>query len=150
MSIPERLWRVVRGHWSSLGDRLDSVEEKLAQAAAYEELADTLRPPPPGRETAPPPAGPGRAGPAAPPPAAAGHDPLEASYALLQVEPGAGLEAVEEAYEARMDEIEPEKHPAGSADRRTLEARRSAVQAAYDRLRDALNPTETRFERLEF
>jgi len=179
MSIPERLWRVARGHWvlgqERLNDRLaqaereldeatrpggygaapGSVEEqvaaktdaKLAEAAAYREIAEILRSAPPlptdtvaGRTVTGTPA----------PPSTAGHDPLEACYTLLRLQPGADLSAVEAARRARMSELQPERYPAGSAERARIEAQQSAVDAAYHKLRDALNPTETRFERLEF
>ena len=80
----------------------------------------------------------------------AGYDPLQASYELLGVRPGARLEEIDAALDTRLAAIRPEQHPAGSPQRAALEAQRSALTAAYDRLRDALNPTETRFERLEF
>jgi hypothetical protein len=76
-------------------------------------------------------------------------DPYQAAYELLGVEPGVSLSALDAAFEARLEEIRPERYAAGTPERAALEARRSAVTAAYDRVRDALNATETRFERLE-
>ena len=147
MSIPDRLWRVVKGYWTLAEDRVRDAE---AQASAYGELADALR-----RSEPFPPAGtPARSGAPATAPAASsglpdGHDPLQASYELMGLRPGTGLTEVEKAFEERLRAIRPEDHPAGSAERAALEAKRSALHAAYDRLRDALNTTETRFERLE-
>src|SRR5437868_6304321 len=40
MSIPDRVWRVVKGYWSLAEDR---VTEAQAQADAYDELAEALR-----------------------------------------------------------------------------------------------------------
>jgi hypothetical protein len=152
MSIPERLWRLVKGRWVMTDDRYyqeagAEVSEKHAEASAYEELAEALRrvPPIPVEERADH----TRVLPQYAPPKD-GHDPLEAAYALLDVQPGCDLASLEAAYEKRMAEIRPDRHPAGSPERAALEGRRSAVQAAYDRLRDALNPTETRFEHIEF
>jgi hypothetical protein len=148
MSIPERLWRVVKGRWAMSDDRFGDPSEQLAAADAYQELADVLRHAPPPAAVSTP-----QGTSVLPPPGAAPagqHDPLEACYALLSVSPGCDLRALEEAYETRMDEIRPEDAAAGSPERAALEARRSAVQAAYDKLRDTLNPTETRFEHLEF
>lgn len=155
MSIPDRLWRVVKGYWSVAEDRLRDAE---AEAAAYQELAATLRAPggvpaaePTARSinsgyeapsTATDPGEPRRAQRGA-------IDPFQAAYEILGVEPGVSLSALDAAFEARLEEIRPETAPAGSPERAALEARRSAVTAAYDRLRDALNATETRFERLE-
>src|SRR5438128_2414739 len=116
MSIPERLWRVLRGHWELATDRLDDLERAAAEAAAYEELAEAVRRAPQvepvtlpeGPRVLPPPA----------PPSRSGHrDPLEACYALLKVEPGADLAVLERAYEARLAEIRPEQYAAGSAER---------------------------------
>lgn len=154
MSIPDRLWRVVKGYWSVAEDRLRDAE---AEAAAYQELATTLRQPAPATEVDP---GvysassgaqiPSSADPGEPRRAQRGAiDPYQAAYELLGVEPGVSLAALDNAFEARLEEIRPETAPAGSPERAALEARRSAVTAAYDRLRDALNATETRFERLE-
>ena len=148
MSIPERLWRVVRGQWLLASEALSDVDARLAEAAAYQELADALRAARPapvtGRATPP------GALPQPAPPRPEGHDPLEACYALLQMDPAGGLPALEAAYEARLAELRPDRYAPGSPERAALEARRSAVEAAYEKLRDALNTTETRFERLEF
>jgi hypothetical protein len=146
MSIPDRLWRVAKGHWTVAEERLRRAE---AEASAYQELADALRrpAPPPPAALPPRPGGPAPAPPRLPP---GEHDPLETSYAVLGVEPGAGLPEVEAAYEERLAAIRPERYAAGTNERALLEAQRSAVQAAYEKVRDALNPTETRFEKLEF
>ena len=145
MSIPERLWRVVKGRWEMAQDR---VYEAEAQASAYQELADTLRQATPVRpvesanhqSTLPPPL----------PPEHGRHDPMEACYELLGVQPGADLTAIERAYEARTAELRTDRYPAGSPERAAIDARLSALAAAYEKLRDTLNPVETRFERLEF
>jgi len=147
MSIPDRVWRVVKGRWALAQEKLEELE---ARTSAYEELAEALRDAPPVQavqtETG------ARVLPAAPAAAArAGvHDPLEAAYELLQVSPGLDLASLEKAYEKRRNEFQPEIYPAGSPERTAIEARRNAIDAAYGKLRDALNPTETRFERLEF
>lgn len=145
MSIPERLWRVMRGQWALAQDRIAELE---AQASAYEEIAEALRRAPAAQVEAPT-EGP-RVLPAPAAPTRGGHDPLAACYELLKVEPGADLVGVDRAYEACLAELRPDDHPAGSPDRAALEARRKAVIAAYEKLRDALNPTETRFEHIEF
>lgn len=144
MSIPDRLWRVVKGQWALANERLAEAE---AQADAYRELADTLRKSPPGQVPA---AAPPVAGSPAPKPAVDPRDPTEACYLLLGVPQGAPLSVVETAYQQRMSELRPEQHPHGSAERALQEGKREAIHAAYEKLRDTLNPTETRFERLEF
>lgn len=150
MSIPERVWRIVKGRWVMAGDQFRSLEEKLAEADAYQELADALKVSRPAPGTVASPTTGATVLPNPPPPTAAGqHDPLEAAYELLQVNPGAGLAEVDAAYNARMSELRPELTVPGTPERTTQEARRRAVEAAYEKLRDVLNPTETRFERLE-
>jgi curved DNA-binding protein CbpA len=75
---------------------------------------------------------------------------LAKEYALLQVAPGADLATVDAAYEARLEETRPERFPEGSPERAGAQRRKAAIEAAYERVRDALNTTETRFEKLEF
>lgn len=163
MSIPERLWRLAKGYLSVAEEQLRGPEHLQSQADAYGELADLLRLPTP---SAPAPDEPSveqrvyqpltSAAPAAIPRSTSvrqpgtGRDPLDACYALLGTEPGCQLADVDRAYEARLAELHPEQYPAGSVERTRLDAQRGAVSAAYERLRDALNPTETRFEHIEF
>ena len=145
MSIPERLWRVVKGNWSLAAER---IAETSARADAYQELADALRQSP-TPTLAPTPSG-SAVLPPAPPRLPGQYDPLEAAYELLKVHPGADLQSVELAYRSRMGETKPELFQPGTPERALEDGKRAAIQAAYDKLRDALNPTETRFERLEF
>ena len=140
MSIPSRLWKVIRGHWELAEDR---AEEAEAMAAAYAELSEQLRTArlrtAPGQQALPEPGKPRR-----------GQDPLAVSYELLGVAPGVDLGQMEAAYQARIAELDPSRHPEGSPQRQVVEGRRQAVEAAYEKLRDLLNPTETRFEKIEF
>jgi hypothetical protein len=147
MSIPDRLWRVAKGYWTMAGERIAEAE---AQAAAYQELEEVLR-----RAPAPPPAQNSRGEPVLPAPPRASstsgeRDPLEACYEILKLKPGAGCDELDAAYQARLEEIKPERYVAGTPERMAMDSRAGAVRAAYDKLRDALNPVETRFERLEF
>ena len=140
MSIPERLWRVARGRWllSQQG-----TEDLQADAAALAELEQHLR-------STPVPNARGAQLPPTTTQASGMHDPLEACYALLQVNMSAAMDEVERAYEARLAELNPDAWPAGSAERELVERRRVAVTTAYEKVRDLLNPTEGRFDRLEF
>lgn len=155
MNIPERLWRVAKGHWTLASEQFRTVEEKIAEADAYKELADALKKASEGISGR---RGDTSAGPAVetsnptpdPPATLQPRDPLEACYALLQVDPSCDLATLESARARRLQEIDVEGAPEGSPDRINRQARREVVEAAYDRLRDLLNPTETRFERLEF
>lgn len=184
--IPERLWRVVKGHWllmreraqnalggddpvtgETLADRLNAararleargeldrddllaveakIEETRAMADAYAELGRHLEEfrlpvaPTPGRPAVP----------------AAGRssevrDPLAICYDLLGVRPGVDLAELDRAYHARLAEIGTPAPTATAAERSMAENQRRALTAAYERLRDVLNPVETRFEKLEF
>jgi hypothetical protein len=142
-SVPDRLWRIVRGHWDLAHDRVD---EAQSLADAYAELTAHIR--------AIQPAGPVATAPevaALPTPAKSrGRDPLAVSYELLGVSPGIDLAALDAAYEQRLAELRLDAYPPGSPQRQVSEGRRQAVEAAYEKLRDVLNPTETRFEKIEF
>jgi hypothetical protein len=146
MSIPDRLWRIAKGQWALANERAAQAEE---QAEAYRELADALR-------QSPPVSVPAARTPSGVPPLAhtpapgAGIDPLQAAYSLLQLSPDASLAQAEAAFEQRKAELHPEYYAAGSPERALQEGKLEAFRAAYEKLRDALNPTETRFERLEF
>jgi hypothetical protein len=128
----------------------ERIAEAEAQAAAYQELEEVLR-----RAPAPQPAQNSRGEPVLPAPShtpsgLGERDPLEACYEILKLKPGAGCDELEAAYQARLEEIKPERYVAGTPERMAMDSRAGAVRAAYDKLRDALNPIETRFERLEF
>jgi hypothetical protein len=165
MSIPIRLWRALRGRIALARERASvsqgEVEAALERAAIAQAEADATRELAEhgmrrgDGET-------GRRGeaaqeiasrPVSPPPhrpAGQARDPFAEDYALLQLAPGSDLAALETAYQARLAEARPDRHPEGSQERAGAEARRRAIAAAYERLRDALNTTETRFEKLEF
>jgi hypothetical protein len=159
MSIPERLWWIAKSRWPRPGGgggdpdaamEID-IEARQAEAAAYEELAEALRHSRPAPVYGPTVTDEPRVLPNIPTePAGGGVDPLAASYALLQVDPGCTLQQVENAYRARVSELRTEQFPEGSPQRSAEESRRHALDAAYQKLRDVLNPTETRFEHIEF
>jgi hypothetical protein len=178
MSIPIRLWRALRGRIALARERGSvsqvEVEAALERAAIAQAEADAARElaehtvghghgvVPPGEASAAASREQGvRRGeearlhsrPVAPSPrrpVGQPSDPFAEDYALLQLAPGSGLAALEAAYQARLEEVRPDRHPEGSAERAVAESRRRAIAAAYERLRDALNTTETRFEKLEF
>jgi len=184
--IPERLWRVVKGHWAlmreraqnalggddpiggeSLADRLNAararleargeldrddllaidakIEEVRAMADAYAELGRHL-------EQTRLPVSPrlGQLPPSAPALGSEVCDPLAVCYDLLGVRPGADLAELERAYQVRLAEIGTPASTATAAERAMAENQRRALTAAYERLRDLLNPVETRFKKLEF
>jgi hypothetical protein len=168
MSIPIRLWRALRGRIALARERASvssaEMEAALERAAMAQAEADAARElaehaagathGPQGREVeesvSPHAPRPARRVPSAPASTSHPRDPLAGDYALLRLAPGSGLAALEVAYQARLAEESAERHPEGSPERAQAEARRRAIAAAYERLRDALNTTETRFEKLEF
>jgi hypothetical protein len=149
-SIPERLWRVVRGHWEFLEERADEAVRAQEAADAYAELAAHLRAARAKADQAAAAAAAPGTSPAPPGAARGGRDPFAVSYELLGVKPGVDLDALEAAYQARLAELPLEKYAEGTPQRQAVQSRRDAVEAAYEKLRDVLNPTETRFEKIEF
>jgi len=143
--IPERLWNVVQGYWHLAQDRIDSTD---AQAAAYAELAEQLKAAPVDPRVLKR-AEKSHSLPSPSPDPRGGRDPLAVSYELLRVPPGIGLHELDEAYRARLAELK-QSPPAPGAPPNTPDPRVPALEAAYEKLRDVLNPTETRFERIEF
>jgi hypothetical protein len=150
MNIPQRMWRVVRGRLLLARQRSREPSEPVvdpgelrAMADAVAELAQSVETPRrtaverPGSRRIPPPS------------AVPRRDPLEPLFRALKLAPDADLAALEAAYEARLAETHPELHPVGSPEREAAEARKAALVDAYERLRDAINVTETRFEKLE-
>lgn len=157
MSLPDRLFRLARGYWVQTGDRLEDARARLSQADAYQELADALRVAPMPRDPQPePPAQTARpaALPQDPSPTSATTldtgDPMAVCYHLLRVEPGVTLPSLDLAYAARLAELNVEGHAPGTPERAAAEGKRAALSAAYERLRDCLNPVESRMEHLEF
>src|SRR5437879_4610147 len=148
MSIPERIWRLVRGRWLLAEEQ---VREALAEEAAELELAEAISRPP--AEAVPQLPSTGR-DPAVrrrlPPTAGHRVDPLAADLALLGAPPACNMETLDRLYAERIAELQPDRLPVDSPGYAEIAARRGNLDAAYERLRDAINTTETRFEKLEF
>ncbi len=156
MSLPDRLWRLARGYWMQTGDRLEETLGRQSEAEAYQELAEALRSAPAPAERPDVPAAytaqSYAAQVAARPPAERleSGDPMAACYHLLHVEPDVSLAGLDLAYAARLGELNVERFAPGSPERAAAEGKRAALSAAYERLRDCLNPVESRMEHLEF
>jgi hypothetical protein len=144
MSIPRRIWRVIRGRWR-LAD--DGVREALAEELAAYELAQSTRPPSEPGTALPRAAHPTGQYKSRYPTAAGRADPLAADLALLGAPPACDMATLDRIYQERLTELEQE---ASSSDTQAADARRTQLSEAYERLRDAINTTETRFEKLEF
>jgi hypothetical protein len=145
MSMPERIWRIVRGRWLIAEERR---LETMAEAEASRELEEYRYAPPPPSPSAHP-VTPSPRHPLSPS-SRPSLDPLAADLALLGAPPACNMETLDRLYAERLAEIQPETLPADSPERAHLTAHRAALAAAYERLRDAINTTETRFEKLEF
>ena len=150
MSMPERIWRIVRGRWLVAEERL---REAMAEQQAAQELEETVRSPD-WSDSGPSPTRYAGTRPAAarvlPPSSRPAIDPLATDLALLGAPPACDMETLDRLYAERLAELRPEAYPLESPDRSAVVARRTALTEAYERLRDAINTTETRFEKLEF
>ncbi len=74
---------------------------------------------------------------------------LAADYKLLGVPVGAELAAVEDAWRKLATRADPKRYPAGSDEERRAGHLLNSINEAYERIREALNPTEGRFGNLE-
>ena len=77
-------------------------------------------------------------------------DPLDYHYRLLSLEPGADFGSVQAAYNRLSARCDPSRFPAGSAEERQAQQIRERLDTSYKQLRDVLDTTATRFDRLEF
>jgi DnaJ-domain-containing protein 1 len=77
-------------------------------------------------------------------------DPLTYHYRLLGVEPGTDFGTVQAAYNTLAARSDPGRFPAGSEEERTAQEIRKRLEASYQALRDALDPTARRFDLLEY
>jgi hypothetical protein len=143
--MPERIWRIVRGRWLIAEERR---LETLAEADASRELEESRYALPASSPSDRPLRPSGQQ--VITPSSRATIDPLAADLALLGAPPACNMETLDRLYAERLAELQPETHPVDSPERVHLAARRAALVAAYERLRDAINTTETRFEKLEF
>ncbi len=74
---------------------------------------------------------------------------LHLHYKVLGLEDGADFSAVQSTYNKLAVRCDPSRFPEGSEDRKMAESIRSRVDVAYDALRDALDSTAGRFDKLE-
>lgn len=105
-----------------------------------EEIARGSRPLP---QNAPPPASAPQAG-------TSQADSLAYHYRLLGVEPGADFVAVQAAYNKLAARSDPSRFPAGSQEEQEAQGIRKRLDASFETLRDALDPTARRFDLIEY
>ena len=86
---------------------------------------------------------------AAQPPAQAAESALHIHYKVLGLEDEADFSAVQSTYNKLASRCDPTRFPEGSEDRKMAESIKKRVDQAYDALRDALDSTAGRFDKLE-
>ena len=76
-------------------------------------------------------------------------DPLNEHFRLLGLPEGSDFATVQAAYEKLEERCDPGRFPAGSEEAKELEDIRKRLEASYDTLRKALDPTARRFDLIE-
>jgi hypothetical protein len=168
MSFGRRIRNIAVTQLNAMKERLDRIDAEAAEAAeryegdARAELNDRLdirpvmRTPeeiasgaprtaarPSAATSGQPAAAPEQSAPLSPP------NPLSVHYKRLGVEDGADFRTVQAAYSKLAARCAPERFAEGSEERNTVLEIRKRVDASYDALRDALDPTAGRFDKLE-
>ncbi len=164
MSLSRRLRNIAIGQINALKERLDRIDEeeaqqhleRRAQRDALKELNDpadirpALRTPeevasgrPAASAKQPTTTGPEMATGAVPASALSTH------YRILGVPEGSDLETVEAAYNKLANRCAPDRFPEGSEEQQAAKEIFKRVDVAYNALRDTLDPTCGRFDKLE-
>ncbi len=166
MGISRKLRNIALSQINALKDRLDRVDEETeaevmarrADREARRELDEFYDPPSTGLRT---PeqivAGAGRVSrpvqervephaPAAPYVQASS---LTRHFKVLGLADGAELAEVEAAYVALVARCDPERFPEGTTERQSATEIRTRVESSFSALKDALDPTVGRFDKLE-
>ncbi len=82
--------------------------------------------------------------------ASAAADPNAADYRVIGVPVGSDWASVQAAYEKLARRCDPRRFPEGSEEQKDAERILERVNRAYEALRKRLDPTESRFAKLEF
>lgn len=77
-------------------------------------------------------------------------NPLSHHYKVLGIEEGADLSTVQSAYQKLVARCAPERFPDESEEQKMVTEIRKRVDVSYQALRDTLDPTAGRFDKLEF
>lgn len=161
MSLSRRLRAIALTQINAIRDRLDRIDAEAAAEAdvrhaqrdARREFERDMREGAARQPTRTPEeiaAGKPGAPPASPQPdpvAAVG--PLAQHYRVLGLDEGADLSEVEAKYRRLAARCAPERFDEGSEEQRTARDILARVEVAYNELRDALDPTAGRFDKLE-
>ncbi len=163
MGITRRIRRILKGYMKTARERLDELEAELN---ARRELEDYLEPGSGATANLPPEAAlPPADTPVTSSPTRSTRTPAEqgsaagntlqmsadllAHFRLLGIPPNADLRQAREAYQQLMARANPQRFPEGSDERRRAEQICQRIQQAYDAVRQYLDPTSARFDRLE-
>lgn len=103
----------------------------------------------PGAYTAPASSAPSASASAGTAPHAEAPPPLHIHYKVLGLEDGADFAAVQSTYNKLAARCDPSRFPEGTEDRKMAEGIKNRVDSAYEALRDALDSTAGRFDKLE-
>ena len=162
MSLSRRIRNIAKSQINALKDRLDKIDEEAdfndaarqAESDAAKELSDPTDIRPTRRSPEEIAAGlTKKERPANPTPssqaqgAAAG--PLTVHYRRLGLDDGSDLSAVEAAYAKLAERCAKDRFPEGSDEQNAADEIFKRVDASYNALRDALDPTAGRFDKLE-
>ncbi|MCL5284074.1 MAG: hypothetical protein M1330_05150 [Armatimonadetes bacterium] len=77
-------------------------------------------------------------------------NPLAPHYRLFGLEPGADFKAVQSAYQRLKSRCDPSRFPNGSAEQQQANEILQRMEVAYSTLRESLDSTSGRFDKLEF
>ncbi|MCL5105748.1 MAG: J domain-containing protein [Armatimonadetes bacterium] len=145
MSIIERISLAIKSYLNATSSRMERVaaEEELRLAKARREAAEEL-----GKSVE---IRTGRTVPASDGPIVRRQvtPKLASDYRLLGVPVGADLDSVEAAWRKLASRADPKRFPAGSEEEKRAADILNSINEAYAGIREALNPTEGRFGRLE-
>ena len=163
MSIP-RVYRIAKAYLNEWQDRLETLDRELAER----ELRQGTEPGAYARNDASPDAmmrraeeriaaargqkaaGVELARSSSSPVAPAVTDPDQVHYRVLGVESGADWSSVQSAYEKLARRCDVRRFPDGSEEQKAAAAILERVNVSYEALRKKLDPTESRFGKLEF
>lgn len=176
MSIPERIFNISKSYLNSVRDRIDNeLAERELQAATDAQVAGL----PPTDDSSPEAmirraeariaalrreaearTAEGRA--AQTPPqsgttsqtpeatAAQNADPNASDFRILGVPIGSDFATVQAAYEKLAQRCDPRRFPDGSVEQKEAEKILAKINVSFDALKKRLDPTVTRFDKLEF
>jgi len=150
MSIIRRLALVLKSYLSAAKDQLDAVarEEDRREAESLRKAIEELKSSAETSEQIPDGYSPSNLHSTPFTPFSQTAD-LAADYRILGLTPDADITAVETAWRNLASRADPKRFPAGSEEEKRAAELLKLINAAYARIREAVNPTEGRFGRLE-